>query len=283
MTDMTKELEMKQLLDGKLENVENATNISEDKYSLTIENFEGPLDLLCYLISKNKMDIFEISLSEVTDRYLGYLSEMQELDLDIATEFLIMASNLLYIKSKKLLPVLEPEEIDEDMLTEEEILNKIIEYKKYKEKIEEFKEMYSMNFGSFEKLPEKIKIKRQLDESIKINLKDLYRIYTEIKNKEQGKINQKSKEVEKIVTYEKITIKSKVKQIIEIFKRKSSFVFGKIYDVKKDRKIDIVTAFISILELSRLKHVSVDQKNMFGDIVVKKQNMSNLDISLIED
>ena len=256
----------------------------ENKHSITIENFEGPLDLLCFLISKNKMDIFDISLSEITDNYLEFLFQMQELDLDIATEFLIMASNLLYIKSKKLIPAAEPEEeLEDEMLTEEELLNRIIEYKKYKERLEDFKEMYKNNFGSFEKYPEKIKLKRELDKSILLDLDCIYNIYISIKENQRIKINEKLKDVEQILTSEKVTIKSKIRQIIEIFKKKSAFVFGKMYDVKKDKKIDVVTAFISVLELSRLKHVSVNQKEMFGDIIVKKENMSNLDISLIKE
>ena len=81
---------------------------THEKHTVAISNFEGPLDLLCFLISKNKMDIFDISLSELTDKYIEYLNEMQSLDMEIATEFMVMATTLLYIKSKKLLPIAEP-------------------------------------------------------------------------------------------------------------------------------------------------------------------------------
>ena len=114
-------------------------------YTVEINNFEGPLDLLCFLISKNKMNIFDISLSEITDEYIAYLDHMQSMNLDIATEFLVMASNLLYIKSKKLLPVIEPEDDEEENeLTEEQLINRILEYKQYKEKLEDFKKMYAI-------------------------------------------------------------------------------------------------------------------------------------------
>lgn len=257
----------------------------EDTFKITIDNFEGPLDLLCFLISKNKMSIFDISLSKITDEYIEYLNKMQDMNLDIATEFLVMASNLLYIKSKKLLPVIEPEDEEEDdVLTEEELINRIIEYKQYKEKIEDFKEMYAQNFGSFEKQAETIKVKREFDkESFKISLDNFYNIYQSVMNKNQEKINKKAKDVDNIVTYEKVTIRSKVKQIIDLFKKKTSFVFTKVYDPKKDKKIDIVTAFLSVLELSRLKHVDLEQKTMFGDIVVKKKDMKSIDLSLIEE
>ena len=100
------------------------------KYAIKINNFEGPLDLLCHLIDKNKMDISDINLSEISEQYIEYLKEQEELNLEIASEFLVMASTLLYLKSKKLLPKQE-EETEE--LTEEELIKRIIEYKKYKE------------------------------------------------------------------------------------------------------------------------------------------------------
>ena len=109
------------------------------KYSIKIDNFEGPLDLLIYLIEKNKMDIYDINLTEITDQYIEYLNAMEEMNLEIASEFLIMASSLLYLKSKKLLPKQEDET---EELTEEELIRRIIEYKKYKEITKVFKENY---------------------------------------------------------------------------------------------------------------------------------------------
>ena len=104
--------------------MENTAEYIENnkKYNVAISNFEGPLDLSCFLISKNKMDIFEISLSELTDKYIEYINEMQELDMEIATEFIVMATTLLYIKSKKLLPIAEPEDEVECEITEEELM-----------------------------------------------------------------------------------------------------------------------------------------------------------------
>lgn len=93
------------------------------KYSIKIDNFEGPLDLLIYLIEKNKMDIYDINLTEITDQYIEYLNAMEEMNLEIASEFLIMASSLLYLKSKKLLPKQEDET---EELTEEELIRRII-------------------------------------------------------------------------------------------------------------------------------------------------------------
>ena len=265
-----------------MENEENFLNENK-KLNVTISNFEGPLDLLCFLISKNKMDIFDISLSELTDKYIEYLNEMQELDMEIATDFLVMATTLLYIKSRKLLPIAEPNEDKELEITEEELIEKIAKYKMYKQKQQVLREMYNNNFGTFEKLPENIKIKRKLNIKSLTSKENLLEIYNTVLKHKFDKINIKSEEIKKIALYEKVTIKSKVKQIIEIFKRKTSFVFGNTFNKKNSTKLDIVTALLSILELSRQKHVELSQNELFGDITVKKISKTPIDVSLIKD
>ena len=261
----------------------NEDEIQNSKYSVAITNFEGPLDLLCFLISKNKMDIFEVSLSELTDEYIKYLEEMQELNMDIATEFLVMASSLLYLKSKKLLPIADKVDEEDDDLTEEDLINRIAMYKLYKEKQIELRNMYNANFGAFEKIPEKIKVKREINLSKYVGLDDILSSYKEILNRNENKVNVKAKEIEELAVHEKVTIKSKVKQIIEIFKNTKSFVFNNIFSIKKVKKIDVVTAFLSILELTRLRQVKVEQKESFKDITVTKIPKANFDISVIKE
>ena len=112
--------------------MKNVLNFESQVYSIKSNDFEGPLDLLCHLIDKNKMNICDINISDITDQYIAYLNKMEELNLEIASEFVIMASTLLYLKSKTLLPSLHENEEEEEELTEEELLRRIIEYKKYK-------------------------------------------------------------------------------------------------------------------------------------------------------
>lgn len=106
--------------------------LNKEKYNIKIDNFEGPMDLLLFLITKHKMNIFDISLSELTDKYLSYLNEMTENNIEIASEFIVMASTLLDIKARKLLPEVEEKDESEDEVKEEDIISRIIEYKKYK-------------------------------------------------------------------------------------------------------------------------------------------------------
>ena len=118
--------------------MQNILSLETNKYAIKIENFEGPLDLLCHLIDKNKMNISDINLSEITDQYIDYINAMEDMNLEVTSEFILMASTLLYLKSKNLLPSQVEEEKE---LTEEELIRRIIEYKKYKEITKKFKEL----------------------------------------------------------------------------------------------------------------------------------------------
>ena len=106
------------------ETMEPEVNNIKSKYNLKIDNFEGPLDLLVFLIDQQKIDITEINISEIANQYMNYLSQMQKMDLEIASSFLVMASDLMYLKSKKLLPQLE----DDDQLSEEDLILRILKY-----------------------------------------------------------------------------------------------------------------------------------------------------------
>ena len=128
------------------------------KYAIKLDNFEGPMDLLCHLIEKNKMDVYDINLSEITDQYMDFLKEQEKFNLEIASEFLVMATTLLFLKSKNLLPKQEEEE---EEITEEELIRRIIEYKKFKEISKKLKENYLLFSDRYFKLQEEIKLPKQ--------------------------------------------------------------------------------------------------------------------------
>ena len=138
--------------------MQNILTLETNKYAIKIDNFEGPLDLLCHLIDKNKMNIYDINLSEITDQYIEYIKSMEAMNLEVTSEFLIMASTLLYLKSKSLLPKQVEEEKE---LTEEELLRRIIEYKKYKEITKKMKEFYTQSGMCLSKMPDEIKFPKQ--------------------------------------------------------------------------------------------------------------------------
>ena len=170
------------------------------KYAIKIDNFEGPLDLLIYLIEKNKMDIYDINLTQITEQYIEYLDTMEKLNLEIASEFLVMASSLLYLKSKRLLP---KQNEDEEELTEEELIRRIIEYKKYKEITAKFKENYLLFSKRIQKTQEEIRLpQRQLEKEYDNNI--IPNIYQELIERTSQRLNQNAKKYRKNSTSRKL-------------------------------------------------------------------------------
>lgn len=237
------------------------------KYNIKLENFEGPLDLLCHLVDKNKMDIDKVNISQITDQYIEYLNAMEELNLEIASEFIVMLSTLVYLKSKHLLP---KEGEDEEELTEEELIRRIIEYKRYKEIIKLFREKYNTYSKRIFKLPEKIELpNRKLER--KYEKEDIAESYRLLLERNENKKNKNAINMEKIAILETVTVASKVKDIFRELVKKHKFVFRTLCTSKKYTKLETVTAFSGMLELSRRNKIITEQNKNFGDIIVSKK------------
>lgn len=244
----------------------NILTLETNKYEIRLDNFEGPLDLLCHLVDKNKMDINEVNITKITDQYIEYINAMKELNLDVTSEFVLMASTLLYIKSKSLLP---KQVEDEGELTEEELIHRIIEYKKYKEISKKLKEQFEIYSKRFYKLPDKIELpKRKLEEKYSKDL--LEESYKKLLEKNKEKINVNAANIEKIAITETVTVTSKVKDIFKELMKKPKFIFNKLCKSKKYTKLETVTAFTGLLELTRRNKVRTEQEKIFGDITVEK-------------
>ena len=242
--------------------------LETNKYAVKIDNFEGPLDLLCHLIEKNKMNIYDINLSEITDQYVEYLKEQEKMNLEIASEFLVMATTLLYLKSKNLLP---KQEDDEEEITEDELIRRIIEYKKFKEISKILKQNYLEYQNRYFKQPEEIKLpKQKIEKDYDKNV--IPDVYKNVMEKNASKINQNAKNIEKIAITDNYTVASKVRQMFKVLIKQKSFVFNKLFSIKKHNKQEVVTAFSGLLELSRRSKVETDQEKLFGDILVKKSD-----------
>lgn len=244
----------------------NIITLETNKYAIKIDNFEGPLDLLCHLIDKNKVDIYDINLNDITDQYIQFLKEMEKLNLEVASEFLVMASTLLYLKSKNLLPKQE-EETEE--ITEEELIRRIIAYKKYKEASKMLKENFEKYSNRFYKLPEEIELpKRKLEEEYEKDI--IPNTYQKVWQISQEKVNQNAQNIEKIAITETYSVASKVRQMFKVLVKNKKFVFNKLFSIKKHNKQEVVTAFSGLLELSRRSKVMTSQEETFGDITVEK-------------
>lgn len=248
--------------------MQNTLLLETNKIQIKIENFEGPLDLLCHLIDKNKMDIYDINLDEITNQYIEYINQMEKHKLAVSSEFLIMASTLLLIKSKGLLP--NTESSNEEELTEEELIKRIIEYKKYKEITVKLKEMYNEYSKRVFRSKEDIELPKQtLDKNYdKEIVSELYKNAIE---RYKSRVNLNAQNIERIAIKDTYTVGSKVKEMFRELIRKPKFIFNKMYTLSKCNKVEVVTAFTGLLELSRRNKVQTTQEELFGDITVEKK------------
>src|SRR5574344_743149 len=243
--------------------MQNVLTLETNKYARKIENFEGPLDLLCHLIDKNKMNVCDIKLSEITDQYIDYINKMEEMNLEVTSEFLVMASTLIYLKSKSLLP---SEVNNEEEITEEELLRRIIEYKKFKENKKKFREMYENSSARYYKLPDSMELPKQELNSVNYNIDNISQAYKGLLEKNDNKINENAKNIEKIAITDTYTVASKVKEMLKELIKKPKFVFNTLFSIQRCNKEEVVTAFSGLLELSRRNKVVTKQEELFGDI-----------------
>lgn len=246
--------------------MQNILTLETNKYSIKLNNFEGPLDLLCHLIDKNKMDIYDINLSEITDQYIEFLNQMEQMNLEVTSEFLVMSSTLLYLKSKHLLPKVDEEE---EEITEEELIRRIIEYKKYKEITKKLKENFLEYTKRFYKGTEEIELPKQKMED-EYNSEIIPDLYKKLLQRNAEKINENAANIEKIAITETYTVGDKVKEMYRALIKYKKFNFNKLFSVKKRNKNEVVTAFSGLLEMSRRNKVITEQEEIFGDIEVEK-------------
>lgn len=233
-------------------------------YKITINNFEGPMDLLLHLIKKTDIDICEISIEEITKQYLEYINEMERLDLDIASEYLIMAAELLEIKSSMLLP---KQNIDDDEYEEdprEKLIKRLIEYKQYKEMTPELKRLEETRKQIYTKSPSDLGEFKKEDESIKlgdIGLDELIKAFNnflERKRLEQP-LNTK-------ITKREYSVSERSNEIKSLLKQKKKIDFEELFEeINKDY---IVVTFLSILTMAKKQELIIKQEDNFGKILL---------------
>ncbi|AEY66259.1 segregation/condensation protein A [Clostridium sp. BNL1100] len=234
--------------------------------TLKLDNFEGPFDLLFHLFEKNQVDIYDIPISSITDQYLDYLYAMQQLDLEVASEFLIMAATLLHIKSKTLLPS-KKEEKQEEKDPREELVRRLVEYKRYKEFTQELKEMEKKWDRVSFRLPEALDLPVR-EEIMEIDPQVLRQQYIAILDRNKKKINLGAKNITKLVEHEKVSLRSKMREVVKQLIHKVSFKFSELFSFKTKSKTEVVTGFMAILELAKMKKVKIVQNQQFSDIHV---------------
>lgn len=239
------------------EEIENQLN-----YKVKLENFEGPLDLLLHLIKEAKMDITDIKLSEITDQYMKYLNQVDELDMEKASEFIEMAATLLEIKSKKLLPRLDdfvPEEED----SEQRLIRQIEEYKIFKEASENLKTFENINRLYKEPEPSANKCKIVIKDMVLDNLLDAFANLLH-------KVRTKTQDIEpKNIVKDRFTVAEKIASIKDSVMIKEKIKFSELIDENITRS-EVINVFLAILELLKLQTISIVQNNIFEEIEIVK-------------
>lgn len=237
------------------------------KYKIELESFEGPMDLLLHLIHDAEIDIYDIPINTITDQFLRYIQKMEDLNLEIASEFLVMASSLIEIKSKMLLPKKENNldgEAEED--PREELVKRLIEYKKYKDVSERLKTLELDQAKVYYKPREELDQEEELElEDMKVDLL-LRAINNIIRNRTQEEKKLTINEIQR----EEYSL-DQCMNIVEVsIKKEKKLQFTNLLSSETTRE-EIITFFLSILELAKTKVLYIRQKEDFSDLIIEER------------
>ena len=233
--------------------------------NLLIGDFEGRLDLLLHLIKKSKMEIFDIEISEITNQYLNYINQMSEMNLDIASEYLVMAAELIEMKSRKLLPN-KDEELEEDEINpEEELKRRLVEYKKYKESTDVFRMLEENRSSYYTKAPESLKnySLEKLENDGSVGVMDLLDAFQKLLERQQF-----NKPVNTKIARKELSVKERVAKIRDVLKIQKRVNFIELFE--DFSKPYVVVTFLSVLEMAKNKEITLRQDNNFSDIYLER-------------
>ena len=231
-------------------------------YEITIDNFSGPMDLLLHLIKQSKMDIMNIKLEIIIDEYLEYIKKMEEMNLDIASSYLVMASEFLYIKSRMLLPRQDEEDDDEED-PKERLINRLILYEQYKEQIDNFKELEKERSTYYTKIPSSLE-EYQTDEKKalieNVTLDDLVKAFEKFLERVDLE-----KPVHTKITKKELSVEDRIINIKSKFKKAKRINFFDLFETKT--KEYVVVTFLAILEMAKNREIMIYQEDNFDNIV----------------
>lgn len=235
-------------------------------YEINIEGFEGPLDLLLHLIKQSNISINEISIDEITKQYLNYINRMQELNLNIASEYLVMAAELIEIKSSSLLPKqnIEDDEYEED--PKEQLIKRLLEYEQYKNMTDTFKELESFRHEVYTKEPNNLLEFQDEEKEIDygVDLNDLMEALSKfLQEKELDKpLNTK-------ISTKEYSVGKRSVEIRDILRKRKKVDFKELFT--EYSKEFVVVTFLAILSMSRKQEIEIVQESNFNNIIIKEK------------
>lgn len=234
-------------------------------YNFSINDFEGPLDLLLHLVKSKKQEISEINVEDITNQYMHFINKMKEESIDVASSYLVMASELIHLKSKMLVNIKDEDDDEYELNSEEDLKEKLEEYQKIKLVTETFRDLEFNRGEVYTKIPSNLSEYRQeipLDSNI--TLEDLVNAFESFLNREKLK-----KPINTRITKKELSVDDRVKSIRKIFEKKKKVNFTELFE--EFNKPYIVVTFLSILEMSKNDEISLKQEDNFGEIVIEKK------------
>ncbi|MBD3181735.1 chromosome segregation protein ScpA [Candidatus Poribacteria bacterium] len=234
-------------------------------YEVKLNVFQGPLDLLLYLIKKNEVDIYDIPIAQIAEQYVEYISLMKMLDLDIASEFLVMAATLLHMKSEAMLPAGSTDDNNEEMMTREELVRQLIEYRKFKDAASVLAEWEKKQNKLFPRLYMEENYEELDLKEFKVNA-TLFDLLSAFRTILQAMPDDRFRELRE----ETVTVQQKMDEILSKLKDEGRVEFSSFFSMMYSR-IEIVVCFLAILELIRTKDIIARQSQIFGQIWLYKR------------
>lgn len=240
-------------------------------YQVKLPDFEGPMDLLLHLIEKNELDIYNIPIALITQQYLDYLARADQLDIDLTSDFLVMASTLLAIKARMLLPkpvVETTEEGEEEIDPRAELVEKLLEYKEYKERAQIFRELAEHQSQYFWREVDDAKLLKEFRPANPVgslSMDDLMQVFNKVLKKVEKRLDFVS------VSREEITIQDKIESIEKLLRETPSgrgIAFYKLFSAHQVSKEEVIVTFLALLELMKIGKIYVKQKGMFDEIYI---------------
>lgn len=236
------------------------------EYEIKIDEFVGPMDLLLHLIKKDDISIYDISIEKITDQYLDYIHSMEELNLNIASSYLVMAAELIELKSRVLLPKSRKEELEDNYEEDpkQNLINRLVEYQQYKEITEQFKNFEEKRREIFTKEPSSIEMPTDLVEEVDpgdVNLLlEAFQKFLERK--------ELDKPLHTKITKKELSVSDRSKHIRQILKEKDKVSFEELFE--EPTRPYIVVTFLSILDMAKKREVTIVQDHNFEQIYITK-------------
>jgi segregation and condensation protein A len=234
------------------------------EYSVKFEVFEGPLDLLLYLVKKEEVDIYEVNLTKLATQFLDYIETMRLLDLEVAGEFLVMAATLLYIKSRELLPVDQQAQVEGEDEGEDprwELIRQLVEYKKFKDAAAGLAVLEARQENVFPRVPGKLEFETEHPTRAEASIFDLINAVNTVLSRFTRRPEQRD------IFEDKWTVSEKIEQLMRAICEDGSLKFSRLFADVTSRS-EVVVTFLALLELIRLKQLIAVQREAFGEIEI---------------